>query len=112
MTETTKLDVAECYVPCDHCSADHCGRESDPEDAPQADMAGNCLITRWEARLAAAEAEVASLRSRVAELERWQGEAVPVLGFLLTLVPADVEVPESVWKLLERGEAQAIEAPG
>jgi len=58
------------------------------------------------------EAEVASLRSRVAELERWQGEAVPVLSFLLTLVPADVEVPESVWKLLERGEAQAIEAPG
>lgn len=59
-----------------------------------------------------ARAEVSRLRSRVAELERWQGEAVPVLSFLLTLVPADVKVPESVWKLLERGEAQAIEAPG
>jgi hypothetical protein len=56
------------------------------------------------------EQRAAEAVARADELLAWQQEAVPVLSFLLTLVPAGAEVPESVWRLLERGEGKKQQA--
>jgi hypothetical protein len=51
-----------------------------------------------------AHVEILRLRERHDSLLRWQQEALPVLRYLLTLLPTVVEVPESVRNLLRRAE--------